>query len=359
MVQRIAKCVALMMLPASGLLADFSYDQSAKITGGMMAGMMKVAGVFSKSAREPIRSTIAVKGDRMVTITGKTASIVDLSKETMTEVNFDKKEYSVMTFAEFRQMMEELAKKQNSKETGEMNVKISVDATGQSRNINGLDTNQTIVKILMEGKDAESGQKGGMTMTADMWLAPSVAGYQEMIQFQTRMAQKLAWGGAGGFAAMAGPQAAKAFQELYKEGSKLNGIPVVQYIKMGVDGAGAQGGQPGAEQAPPPQQQEQQQVEKPSAGGALGSALGGRLGGLGGFGRRKKPKTEEPPAEQPAQQQQAAPQQSGSGQAQAGAPGSFLEMTNESSNFSSAAVDSAKFEVPAGFKQVKSEKRMR
>lgn len=356
MVQRIAKCVVLLVLPASYLLADFSYDQSAKITGGVMAGMMKFAGAFSKSAREPIRTTVAVKGDRMVTMTAKTASIIDLSNETMTEVNFDKKEYSVMTFAEFRQMMEELAKKQNSKEQGEMNIKISVDATGQSRNINGLDTNQTIVKILMEGKNPESGQKGGMTVTADMWLAPSVAGYQEMMQFQTRMAQKLAWSGAGGIAAMAGPQAAKAFQELYKEGSKLNGMPVVQYIKMGMDGMGAQGGQPGAEQAPPPQQ-EQQQVEKPSAGGALGSALGGRLGGLGRFGR-KKPKVEEPPAEQPAPQQQAS-EQSGGGQAPAGASGSFLEMTNESSNFSSAAVDPAKFAVPAGFKQVKAEKRVR
>ena len=50
-------------LPAFG---DFSYEQTAKLTGGMLAGMMKFAGVFSKQAREPMVTTVAVKGDRML-----------------------------------------------------------------------------------------------------------------------------------------------------------------------------------------------------------------------------------------------------------------------------------------------------
>jgi hypothetical protein len=33
----------LAFFAAAGLRADFSYDQSSKMTGGMMAGMMKVA----------------------------------------------------------------------------------------------------------------------------------------------------------------------------------------------------------------------------------------------------------------------------------------------------------------------------
>lgn len=350
MFHRFVTCAVVLALP-SCLLADFSYEQTSKITGGAMAGMMKVAGVFSKSAREPIAQTVAVKGDRMVTVSGKSASVIDLGKETMTEINFEKKEYSVMTFAEFQQMMEELAQKMKSKDAGEMNLKVSVDETGQTRNVNGLDTRQMILRMVMEGKDKETGKKGGMTITADMWVAQKVPGYEELIQFQTRMAQKLAFAPGTGLGAMGGPEAAKAFREIYKEGSKLNGMPVVQYIKMGAEGEGQQAGQAGAQQAPPPQEQ-QQQAEKPSVGGALGGALGGRLGGLGGFGRRKKqqeqPQQEQPPAQQPAQQQQAA----------GGAP-SFLEMTTETSNFSSAAVDASKFEVPAGFKQVKPEKRMR
>jgi hypothetical protein len=50
-----------MTLAASPLLADFSYRQTSTITGGLMASVMKVAGVYFKPAREPIRSAIAVK----------------------------------------------------------------------------------------------------------------------------------------------------------------------------------------------------------------------------------------------------------------------------------------------------------
>lgn len=248
--------------------------------------------------------------------------------------------------------MEELAKDMK-KEGADVNLKVSVDETGQTRNINGLDTRQLIVKMVMESKDADSGKKGGMTIHTDMWVASKVPGYEEVTSFQTRMAQKLAFAPGTGLGAFGGPEAAKAFRELYKEGAKLNGMPVVMYMKMGAEGVPAAQGEAGQQQAPPPQQQEQQ-VEKPTPGSALGGALGGRLGGLGRFGRRKKQEEQPAPQEQPAAQQQPA-----AGQAQAGGPPSFMELTSESSNFSNAAVDPSKFEVPAGFKQVKPEKRPR
>jgi hypothetical protein len=80
-----------------------------------------------------------------------------------------------------------------------------------------------------------------------------------------------------------------------------------------------------------------------SRGGRLGGALGG-LGGLGGFGRRKKTEEQQAP---PPQQTGNAPQQ-----ASGGNPGMLMEVTSELTNFSSGPVDSSKFEVPAGFKQV-------
>src|ERR1700694_1434726 len=94
--------VLLACLPAC-LLADFSYEQSTKITGGMMAGMMKFAGAFSKQAREPIQSTVAIKGNRMVQSSKDRATVTDLDNETITEINFPKKTYSVVTFAEMKQ----------------------------------------------------------------------------------------------------------------------------------------------------------------------------------------------------------------------------------------------------------------
>ena len=342
MFRQTAKCAVLTILPAACLLADFSYEQTSKLTGGAMASMMKVAGVFSKQAQEPIRTTIAVKGDRMVTLTGNNnATVIDLSKETFTEIDFQKKNYSVMTFAEMKQFLEEMAKKQKQPDAGETKFKVSVNETGQTRQISGFDTREMILKMEMEVQDKKSNASGSFVMTADMWIAPKVAGYDEIANFHRRMAEKINWAPGGGMM-MSSSEVSKGMAELYKEGSKLNGMPVLQMIRMGGPGGDAQAQQQGQPAAP----QQQQQAEKPSVGGALGGALGGRLGGLGGFGRKKKPAAEEQQPAPAAQAEQAPAQQQGGA-------ASLLEMTTELSNFSGAAVDASKFEVPSGFKLVK------
>src|SRR5260370_12340236 len=58
MIRKTAIFLVAACLPA---LADFSYDQTSKITGGMMAGMMKFAGAFSKQPREPMVNTLALE----------------------------------------------------------------------------------------------------------------------------------------------------------------------------------------------------------------------------------------------------------------------------------------------------------
>ena len=96
-------------LSASVAFADFSYEQTTKFTGGAMMGMMKVAGAFSREMREPMRSTVIIKGNRMAHIDAHRTQIIDLDAETITSIEHDKKTYSVMTFAEMKQMMEEMA----------------------------------------------------------------------------------------------------------------------------------------------------------------------------------------------------------------------------------------------------------
>src|SRR5262245_4636724 len=93
------------------LLADFSYEQSSKMTGGALAEMMKVAGAFSRQAREPIRSTVAIKGNRMAHLSNSHTTIIDLDKETITQINPQKKTYSVLTFAEMAEAMQRMAEK--------------------------------------------------------------------------------------------------------------------------------------------------------------------------------------------------------------------------------------------------------
>src|SRR6185369_15640176 len=110
----IIKVAAITVAVAIPLFADFSYQETTKITGGALMSAMKVAGVFSKQARqanEPIQSTVAIKGDRMVHRSSLHTTIIDLAGQTITTIDPQKKTYSVMTFAEMKQMMQQMSEK--------------------------------------------------------------------------------------------------------------------------------------------------------------------------------------------------------------------------------------------------------
>ena len=320
MVRRTIIILVAVCVPA---FSDFSYEQTAKLTGGMMAGMMKVAGMFSKQAREPMVTAVAVKGDRMVQTGVHQAKIIDLEKETITDLNFDKKQYSVMTFDQMKQAMAQASQqmKGNNPNAADMNFKVSTKDTGQKRQIAGFDTHEVVLTVDMVATDPQSGQSGGMQVVSDMWLAPKVAGYDEITNFYKRMVQKLNWapsalGGLGNRADLA-----KGFAAMYQEGSKLDGMPVFETVRMG--GQGQAAGTP-PPSTPPPQQSEPRAEEQQTGLGRL----------LGGLGRKKSTEQE---------------------QSAGDASGALMEMTMEISAFSNNTLDAAKFEIPAGFKQVEPE----
>ena len=313
---RMALGMAMVFWSGTTLLADFSYQTSSKITGGMMASAMKMAGVVSKQAREPIASTVMVKGDRMATVSAHAAHIIDLKSETMTEVNFDKKTYSVVTFAQLTETMkrmDEQIKSEKGKPVQDLTFKVSVDKTGKKRTIAGSDTHEAVVKIEMIGKDEKTGEPvTAMVITSDMWLAKPASGYDQIRDFHRRMAEKLTWS----------PGMGKGMAEMAKEMSKLDGMPIYQFMVMGGPGSDqvAANHDPTAQPTPEPEQK----------GGLMGRLAAAKLGG---FGRKKDDQD----------QQQASGQQGA---------GTMMEMVTEESGFSTDSIDPSKFEVPAGFQQV-------
>ena len=348
----------VLCLSAVGLKADFTYEQSSQITGGMMAAAMKMAGAFSKTAREPIKTTFMVQGNRMVTLSRDSANITDLDKETITDVNFQKKTYSVMTFAQMAQAMQELSQKMKQSDA-QVDFKASVKDGEQTKLISGLNTKLVILTLEMENTDPKTGQKGTMVVTSEMWMAPTVPGYNEVRDFHMRMAKKLNWTPGGGVGAMGGAGVTQGMKGLYTEAAKLEGVPVLQVTRMGMKGEAYDQ----ANEQKAASQNEREQSPKPNAGeaasnqaaGRLGGGLAGGvmggLGGLGGFGRKKKTEPAKeptpPPPPPPVEQAKAQP-------APAGAPGSLMVMNTELSSFAPSA-DATKFQVPAGFKQVESE----
>ena len=325
-------CVA-----STAAFADFSYDQNTKMTGGAMAGIMKIAGAFSKAARDPMSSTVMVKGDRMAHIGANHISVIDLKSETITDIDPVKKTYSVITFADMakamRQMSDKMAEK-GKEQKADMNFKASLKETGEKKVVSGFNTKEVVLTIEMEATDQKSGNKGAMTVVSDMWLTPQIPGYEEVKDFYKRMATKLAWTPGSSAMGMQSGDMMKGMGQLAKESAKLEGVPILQIMKMGVAGDGTGMPQSGnaekpRQAAPPP----------PTAGEVAASAIAGRFG-LGGFGKKKKPVEE-----QPAQTTTAPAQSSDSS-------GSLMEMTTESTNFSTASIDASRFDVPAGFRKV-------
>jgi hypothetical protein len=351
--------VLLLTIGGSSLWADLSYDQTSKITGGAMMGMMRFAGAFSKQAREPIMTHVYLKGDRMANITADTAQITDLANETITHVDFKRKTYSVMTFAEMAQAMAALGQKTKD-ETGErpeVNMKLDVKATGQTREIAGFATREMLLSMEMETVDKKSGTKGSILTTSSMWIAKDVTGYEQLKAFHERMAKKMLWmpGANLGPTAAGNSDLMKGMAAAAKEAAKMEGAPILQVVRVGMKGVGAPA-EAGSQQTEQRSESSSTTEAKPQAETpSIGSVLGGRLGRFGGLGRRKKPQQEEQPQQQqqqPSQEQQQAQRQPPPPAAEQGV---LMESTIEMSGFSTASVDGAKFDVPAGFKQVDSE----
>jgi hypothetical protein len=337
---RMKTVLALALLPCAAV-ADFSYQEKTQVTGGSLLKMMRFMPGAGK-LKEPIYTRVYLQQNRMARVSDLEADIIDLDKEQMMHIDLEKKTYSVITFEEFRKAMAAMAEKM-SRQMGNKNeqliadMRLSVNDGGESKVIQGLPAKLMKIHLEMDLKDQKSGQTMTTTIESDEWRTPDVAGYEQLHAFQQAFALKL---GIGPEAmktmqlAMMQPGTSEGMARLAKEAAKLQGVPLVQVTRMkgmGLDlpdinmPSGAEVGGAAAESA---------------AGAALGRL--GRLGGLGGLGRRKK--QEEPP-----------PPPKKTDEAKKGEPGVLLETTTENSNFSSGAVDAAKFSVPAGFKEVEHE----
>src|SRR4051794_27143518 len=211
------RCLLTAAAFSIALRADFSYEQTTKVTGGMMAGMMRMAGAFSKAARDPIQSTVMVKGDQLASISRDRIHVIDLNKETMTDINLANKTWSVITFAEMSEAMKKMAEKMGTEKNGQLNFSAHVKETGKTRVISGMNAKEMILTLALEGVDAKSGNKGSMDMQMDMWVAPNLPGYSEVRDFYRRMAEKISWSPMAGAMGPMMARNAKGMGELVKE----------------------------------------------------------------------------------------------------------------------------------------------
>lgn len=323
-----ARIIAILTAFSALLQADFSYQETTQMTGGMVFNLLKLGGPLTKGAREPQTSAISIKGDRMATQQKDSATIIDLDKETFTQIDFKKKQYSVTTFAQMRVAMEKAlaeARKQKKNEKApnvEASFRISAKATGKSKAVNGVNARQLRIAMEMEAQDKDTQQSGAVNILNDAWMGP-VAGYDEVQAFEIKLGQKLGAIFRPGMEQqmLVQPEMVQGLAQAAKEMAKVDGVPLESITRVGPSLADLQA----AADAPPKPEEPKQ------SGGEKLAGIAGRLGGFGGGKKDDAPKQNEPGATM------------------------LVEMTSMLSGFSTAAVDASKFEVPAGFKQVQSD----
>jgi hypothetical protein len=332
--------LALVSLSTSSLRADIRAEEKSKIEfGGMLGRMFNVFG--GKSARDGVVSTVAVKGDRKATMNEAAGQIVDLSEEKVYDLDLKKKTYKVTTFAEIRRRMEEAQKKaqddakkeegkpaageaQNAPPQKQLEVDFDVRNTGQKKSVNGFDAREAVVTVTVREKGKTLEQGGGLVMSSDMWLAPTIKEMKEIRDFDVRYAQKLYGPMMAGVPAeqMAAviamyPMLKEAMTKMSAEGGKIEGTPVMTVTT--VDAVKSE------EQlaADAKQSEERKTQERGSVGGLLG-----------GFARR------------------AAAKKMGGGDEAGQARATILTNTSEVLKVATA-VAPQDLAIPAGFKESK------
>ena len=360
--------VFLILLSCQMARADFKYTETTKISGGMMAGMAKMMGAFSKQMRQaeqPVTSTIYVKGNRMRRDNANgEVQIIDLPNRQFIYINPAQHSYYIMTFDQMREAMQKMQQamqqgmhQQNAK-PGQpqvtMTPHIEVKNTGQTRQILGQNAQEVNINmgLDMQSQNAQNpAQNGSMTMTTtvDEWVAPNISGYDEVRNFYQQMAKEINWVPSAGMSS--DPRMRQSMVELAKSGKIPNGLPLLSTTSMGMalppGAAGAQGANTQAnnqgQQSSSSSQQNTQSASNPEQ--AAAKALGGLMGGFGGFGRHKKKQQQD----QSSQQDTSASTNPNGAAAPAAGGGSLMQITMEVTSFSTDSIDSGIFEIPAGF----------
>jgi hypothetical protein len=284
----------------AALRADVKTQEKTRVQfAGALGKMMNFFG--GKAAREGIVSTVAVRGDRMLSTTDtNTGELIDLQDEKIYQLDMKKKEYKVVTFAELRKQMEDAMRKakDDTRETKdaepgdkgdepkkEYEVDFAIKDTGQSKAVAGLNASEVLATVTVREKGKTLEQAGGMVLETSMWMTPDAPGLKEIADFRMKYFQKV-YGGlfdaqAQGMAqAMAMyPMMQDAMKRMQNESKNMKGTALATEMRFNVVASAEQ-------QAQAASSKEEEKSGTPTSIGGL----------IGGFGRKMAKKKEEPKA---------------------------------------------------------------
>jgi hypothetical protein len=280
-----SKSMILAVALAVAARADFSYTSTRKGTGAGQAGEV---------------TKHYLKGQKMMMDSGNRVILVDFDAQTVTTIQTAQKTYTVAKFTDLGQTLQQ---------TG-VDITADVKETGQKKVINGFNASEIVMTVQVDMPQAQqAGMK--MQMEMDIWVSAEVPGSQEQKAFYQKNMGHFPW------AAMApggNPSIQKAMTDLQRKLAGLNGVPVLEVMKMKSGGNEAQAAQAQQGMAQARARLEEMQKQGGPQAAAAAQALARMGGGSSG--------------------------------------GSLFESTIESSNFSTSAIPDSIFAIPVGFSKV-------
>ena len=294
--KRLFACALPLVLVAATMSTLFADVKTREKVTMKMEGFLGF--FFNKMAggNDGITSTQAIKGNRMAMMSDRSGQIIDLAEERIYMIaDMRSKEYTVMTFAEFRKMLEDMKRdmeakmKEQSDQMSEedkaamkeaakdIEFTASVKETGATKTIAGIDTKQVILTVAMHSKGKMIEDSGGMALTSDMWMASRAPALEEQAAFMLRYAKAVFGGMYNGGDPRASaqlsallPGLAPMMEKMSAEKAKLKGVSlqsstIIEFVKS-------------AEQMKQASSQ-----PPPSSGGGIGGLIGrGLMKGRGG-----------------------------------------------------------------------------
>ncbi len=279
-----------------------------------------------------------------------TTTIARLDKDVMWTIDHKEKEYTEMSFAQMRALMDSLgtmvaggadpmtqAQSEPTIDTAEWEFsepKFDIKRTGKSETIAGQSCEQAIMTMTTEGTNRKTGEKMTLDLAMDMMLANSVPGQEEMEAFGMKMAKAM-----GYEMESASAQSMMKMLEMYgidaeklaEESEKLEGFAMKTVMTFSMGGDAMEQAQ--AESETSEGEDEKGTAEKNEETPTDASGLAAKaLGGL--FGKKDKKEDKDKARDDGA----SAP------------PGALMWMTTTVTGIETGAVAASNFEVPAGYK---------
>jgi hypothetical protein len=239
-----------------------------------------------------------LKGERMTIDDGNRVTIMDFDAQTMTVLDNAAKTYTVKKFSDI------------AKTTPVVDITADVKNTGEKKVINGYNASQVIMTMDVDMAQAKrAGMKARMEI--EIWVSKDVPGSQELAAFYRKNGAHFPMGGLGG----GNPSMQQAMAKLQRQMAELDGVPVMEVIRMKAGG----GAGPNSDQMQQMAQARERLEAMAQQGGPAAAGAQQALARMGAMGS-----------------------------------GNLFEMTMEAGNFSAGAIPDSTFAIPEGYR--KSEK---